>query len=60
MTGSSHAVSATYWSNRLGRDRYTAHQASARGGDLSVRVAGDQVVLGGECVTVIEGRFLLD
>lgn len=60
VTGSSHAVSAGYWAQRLGRDRYSAHQASARGGDLRVRVAGDQVVLGGECVTVVEGTFLLD
>ena len=59
VTGSSHAASATYWARRLGRDTFTAHQASARGGDLSVRLDGDRVVLGGRCATVIEGTFLL-
>lgn len=59
VTGSAHAVIVPYWADRLGRDRFTAHQASARGGRLSCALAGDQVVLGGECVTVIEGFFLL-
>ena len=44
---------------RLGRDRMSAYQASARGGRLSCRLEGDRVVLGGACVTVIEGTFLL-
>jgi PhzF family phenazine biosynthesis protein len=59
VTGSAHAVLAPYWAERLGRDTFSAYQASARGGRLSVRVAGDRVVLGGGCVTVIEGAFLL-
>jgi predicted PhzF superfamily epimerase YddE/YHI9 len=57
VTGSAHAVLAPYWTERLGRDRFTAHQASARGGDLACRVEGDRVWLGGRCVTVVEGRF---
>jgi predicted PhzF superfamily epimerase YddE/YHI9 len=48
-----------YWAKRLGRDRMSAYQASARGGRLSCRLEGDRVVLGGACVTVIEGTFLL-
>jgi predicted PhzF superfamily epimerase YddE/YHI9 len=48
-----------YWAKRLGRDRFSAYQASARGGRLSCRLDGDRVVLGGACVTVIEGTFLL-
>ena len=59
VTGSAHAVLAPYWADRLGRDSFTAFQASARGGRLSVRVEGDRVILGGTCVTVIEGAFLL-
>ena len=59
VTGSAHAVSAPYWAKRLGRDRFTAFQASARGGRLTCEVRGDRVVLGGACVTVIEGTFLL-
>ena len=59
VTGSAHAVAAPYWAKRLGRDRFTAYQASARGGRLTCSVEDDRVVLGGQCVTVIEGTFLL-
>jgi predicted PhzF superfamily epimerase YddE/YHI9 len=52
-------VLTPYWTERLGRDRFTAYQASARGGKLTCRADGDRVVLGGQCVTVIEGTFLL-
>ena len=57
VTGSAHAVIAPYWAARLGRSRFSALQASARGGRLECTVEGDRVILGGRCVTVIEGRF---
>jgi PhzF family phenazine biosynthesis protein len=60
VTGSAHAVVVPYWAERLGRTAFTAHQASARGGDLHCTLDGDRVVLRGACVTVIEGTFLLD
>lgn len=59
VTGGAHAVLTPYWAARLGRDRFTACQASARGGHLHCRLEGDRVILGGSCVTVIEGSFLL-
>jgi PhzF family phenazine biosynthesis protein len=59
VTGGAHAVIVPYWAARLGRDTFTAWQASARGGRLSCRHDGDRVVLGGACITVIEGTFLL-
>lgn len=59
VTGSAHAVMVPYWAKRLGRDRFTAYQASKRGGRLTCRLVGDRVILGGACVTVIEGTFLL-
>lgn len=59
VTGSAHAVAVPYWAKRLGRDSFTAYQASSRGGHLTCRLDGDRVVLGGGCVTVIEGSFLL-
>ncbi len=59
VTGSAHAVLVPYWAQRLGRDTMTAYQASERGGRLSCTLDGDRVVLGGACVTVIEGVFLL-
>jgi PhzF family phenazine biosynthesis protein len=59
VTGAAHAVQVPYWADRLGRDRFTAYQASARGGRLTCAREGDRVILGGDCVTVIEGTFLL-
>ena len=59
VTGSAHAVIVPYWAKRLSRERFTAFQASARGGRLTCTLAGDQVILGGACVTVIEGNFTI-
>jgi PhzF family phenazine biosynthesis protein len=63
VTGSAHAALTPYWASRLGRDSFTAHQASQRGGDLTLRLAGDnageRAWLGGPCVTVVEGSFYL-
>lgn len=55
VTGAAHCVLATYWAKRLGKTAFRAHQASPRGGDLSVELRGDRVVLGGRAVTVFEG-----
>ncbi|HEY5710908.1 MAG TPA: PhzF family phenazine biosynthesis protein [Allosphingosinicella sp.] len=57
VTGSAHCVSTPYWAERLGRDTLTAYQASRRGGHLTARLEGDRVILGGNCVTVIEGTM---
>ena len=59
VTGSAHAALVPYWSDRLGRTRFTALQASMRSGHLDCELAGDRVILGGRCVTVIEGHFQL-
>ena len=59
VTGSAHAALVPFWAKRLGRDHFSAIQASARGGLLECRLAGDRVVLGGRCFTVIEGCFQL-
>ena len=59
VTGSAHAALTPFWAEKLGRDSFTAHQASARGGDLACRLDGDMAWLGGDCVTVVEGSFYL-
>lgn len=56
-TGSAHALLTPYWAARLGRNLFTAHQASARGARIDCRLEGDTVWLGGACRTVIEGRY---
>ena len=59
VTGSAHAALAPFWAERLGRTSFTAYQASDRGGDVHCRLEPGRVWLGGNCVTVVEGRFLL-
>lgn len=59
VTGAAHAALVPFWAERLGRDQFTALQASERTGVLECRLAGDRVILGGRCFTVIEGRFQL-
>ena len=59
VTGSAHAALAPFWAVRLGRDRFTAFQASRRGGVVDCRIGVGRAVLGGRCVTVIEGRLFL-
>ena len=59
VTGSAHAALGAYWASRLGRNEFTALQASRRSGLLHVRVEGDRIVLGGHCRTVIVGQFQL-
>ena len=57
VTGSAHCTLAGWWGPRLGRDELLGEQASARGGVVAMRRAGDQVVLAGQAVIV--GRILL-
>lgn len=59
VTGGAHAVLTPYWTDKLGRDSFTAYQASERGGALTCRIDGTRVWLGGPCVTVVEGQFYL-
>lgn len=59
VTGSAHAALTPFWAKRLGRQQFTALQASKRTGILHCRLEGDRVVLGGHCVTVIAGTFQL-
>lgn len=58
VTGSAHCTLTPYWSPRLGKTEMTAYQASARGGIVKVRLEGDRVRLGGQAVTVMQGKLL--
>ena len=59
VTGSAHAALVPYWTRRIGRNEFTALQASERTGVLHCRLEGDRAVLGGHCQTVIVGQFQL-
>jgi predicted PhzF superfamily epimerase YddE/YHI9 len=58
VTGSAHCTLAPFWAARLRTTAMTGFQASARGGVVRVRSAGERVVLGGQAVTVLRGELL--
>jgi len=60
VTGSAHCALAPYWSAKLGKKELVAFQASPRGGELRLRVAGDRIKIGGQAVTVLRGELTTD
>ena len=59
VTGAAHAALVPFWAKRLGRNHFTALQASKRTGLLHCELRGERAILGGHAVTVIEGHFQL-
>ena len=57
VTGSAHCCLGTFWQRKLEKNEFTAYQASARGGIIKVRVAGERVLLAGQAVTVMRGTL---
>ena len=53
VTGSAHCCLTPYWAEKLGKIELTAFQASARGGIVRVRLAGERVRLSGQAITVM-------
>jgi predicted PhzF superfamily epimerase YddE/YHI9 len=59
VTGAAHCMLAPYWAGKLGKTAFRAFQASARGGEIICRLAGDRVELEGSCVFYLEGQVEL-
>jgi PhzF family phenazine biosynthesis protein len=57
VTGSAHCALIPFWAKRLGKDRMSARQLSARGGELSVALEGDRVAIGGRVAPYLEGTI---
>jgi PhzF family phenazine biosynthesis protein len=57
VTGSAHCALTPYWAELLGKLEMTGYQASARGGVVRVRLAGDRVIIGGQAVTVMTAEL---
>jgi PhzF family phenazine biosynthesis protein len=55
VCGSAHCALTPYWAKRLGRDSLSAHQVSARGGELACELHADRVTLSGKAVTYLQG-----
>jgi PhzF family phenazine biosynthesis protein len=58
VTGSAHSCLTPFWSARLGKKELNAFQASARGGVLRLRLAGERVKIGGQAVTWLRGEMV--
>jgi predicted PhzF superfamily epimerase YddE/YHI9 len=57
VTGSAHCTLGPYWGARLDQTEMTGYQASPRGGQVRVELAGERVRLGGKAVTVVKGKL---
>lgn len=55
VTGSAHADLAPYWTERLGRQKFSAQQISARVGELEVEQLNDRVNLSGQGQLYLKG-----
>lgn len=55
VTGSAHCQLTPYWSKRLGKTMLSAHQVSARGGELFCEDQGERILISGRAVTYMEG-----
>lgn len=58
VCGSAHCCLTPYWAERLRKPYLMAHQVSARGGVLRLKLQGDRVILGGQAVTVWQGELV--
>lgn len=57
VTGSSHCTLTPYWAEKLSKEKLRAYQASKRGGELDLEIAGDRILISGHALTVIEGNM---
>lgn len=57
VTGSAHTLLAPYWASQLKKSELSAAQLSARGGNISCKVADNRVLLGGNTAIYSEGSI---
>ena len=57
VTGSAHCCLGPYWGAELGKEEMQAYQASARGGEIGIRLAGERVNLTGKAVTIFQAEL---
>ena len=56
VTGSAHTVLAPFWASKLGKEKLTAIQLSARRGYLECEIKADRVLISGHALTYLEGN----
>ncbi len=57
VTGAAHCSLGPFWQERLEKSNLIGYQASARGGVVRVRLAGNRALLRGQAVTVMRGEL---
>lgn len=57
VTGSAHCCLGPYWKEKLGKDRFTAKQLSARGGLLKLHILSERILIYGQAVTTLTGEL---
>ena len=60
VTGSAHCTLIPFWSERLGKKRMRAYQASRRGGELLCDNLGERVAIAGKAVCFFRATVELD
>lgn len=55
VTGSAHCKLADYWQTKLKRSEFFVYQASKRGGEITIKIKGDRVLLTGTSVLITKG-----
>lgn len=58
VTGSVHCLLGPYWAKKLTKDKLLAYQASARGGEVRIRLSKDRAFIGGKAITVLRGDLV--
>lgn len=58
VTGSAHCCLGPFWGARLGKKEMKARQVSRRGGELTVKLAEERVLLSGSAITVMRCELL--
>ncbi len=55
VTGNAQTALVPYWAKRLGKDRLSVRQLSARGGSMSCALVGDRIEIAGRCALYLDG-----
>jgi len=58
VTGSAHCLLTPYWAEKMGKNTFTAYQASPRGGWLNVTWIDDRVLISGDSVLIFKADLL--
>lgn len=57
VTGFAHTILTPYWSEKLGKTKMSAYQASPRGGELIVENLGERVNISGKAAFYMKGEI---